>query len=65
MLTCILLEGEQALFPEYHARVAGASAVIPGSLGHGSVSSSEALGRLNRELRQNTQQVAPVKPASA
>ena len=27
MLTRILLEGEQALFPEYHAQVAGTSAV--------------------------------------
>jgi hypothetical protein len=28
MLTRILLEGEQALFPDYHTQVAGASAVI-------------------------------------
>jgi hypothetical protein len=38
MLTRILLEDEQALFPQYHAKVAGASAVIAGSLGYGIVS---------------------------
>jgi hypothetical protein len=56
MLTRILLKDEQALFPEYHAQVAGASAVIAGLLRYGTVSSSRALGRLSQELQQKTQQ---------
>jgi hypothetical protein len=61
----ITLKANRLNFRNYHAQGAGASAVIAGSLGYVTFSSSRTLGRLSQRLRQNTSRVAPAKPAPA
>lgn len=52
----ITLKANRLNFRKYHAQGAGASAVIAGSLGCVTFSSSRTLGRLSQRRRQNTQQ---------
>src|ERR1700720_461115 len=52
----ITLKANRLYFRNYHAQGAGASAVIAGSLGCVTFSSSRTLGRLSQRLRQNAQQ---------